>query len=473
MGSWNTIYNNTLFGVRYHSLNMTRLQEQITTGNRLNRASDEPAGAYRVLTLRDTVTSLENYYNNLTEVELSLSEASNALQGMSEQISRVGELMTQAANGTYSGNNREAMAEEIDQILEQCISLANHKVLDRYIFGGQNSSAVPYQITYENGRIANVQYTGGYRDLPIPVGPGVTMSGQLIGETFFRNDKRQTPEIYGATGTAVGSGTSSLRGDHWLRLTHTQSVYQGGSGVATGLDGDEQDTILGDEHTITVTAGGTICLDGGSAVTYTGAETNLKLTNENGDVVYVDLTGGPAVGTWSIQANGGIALDDDTPIALNDFTAENFSVPDPNDPLRFLYIDTNDIQRVGVDAVTVPGTYDVFEALIQARDALLNTENLSEADQLALIQRAADATSEIGDGLRRRITIVGGRIGAADTLKDTLDNLKFNTETEADTIQQADVTELAVELARTETLYQMSLQVAAQTLSLSLLDYMQ
>lgn len=470
MGTWGTIYNNTMFGVRYYSQNMIRLQEQITTGSRIIRASDEPAGAYRVMTLQDTAKMLEDYDSNLTEVELSLSEGSNSLESISELLARVDVLMTQASNGTYAGDNRESMAEEIDQILEQCVSLANHKVMGRYIFGGQNSSSPPYEITRRNGRIVNVQYTGSYRDQPVPVGSNITMSGQLVGEKFFRNDKRRTPELYGATGAAVGSGTSSLRGDHWLHLNHALSTYPIGSGVTTSDSGDDYDTILGDDHTITIN-GGTIRLDDGEEVVYTGAETDLKLTNTYGDVVYVDLTAGPADGDWGIQADGQIALDDGSTVALDDFTLDNFTVTDPNDPARFLYLDTHDIQRTGTDAVTVPGTYDVFNTLIQARDIILNTEDFGEEDQTQAIQRIGDAVIEIGNGFRQRITIVGGQLGAIDTLRSTLDDLKYNTETEATSLQEADITELAVELARCETLYEMSLQVASRTLTLSLLDY--
>ncbi|MBN1554469.1 MAG: flagellar hook-associated protein FlgL [Phycisphaerae bacterium] len=471
MGSWNTIYNNTMFGVQYHSQSMARLQEQITTGSRIIRSSDEPAGAHRIMSLQDNIDALDNYDNNLTEVELSLSEASNALQNLSELIARVDVLTTQASNGTYGGENRVAMAEEIDQILEQCVSLANHKVLNRYIFGGQESSRAPYEVTYENGRIVDMRYVGGYRDQPVPVGPGVTMSGQLVGESIFRNDKRQTPEIYGATGAAVGSGTSSLQGDHWLRLNHTLSTYNAGSGVVMGTSGVKGDTILGDDHTITI-GGGMIRLDGGQDVAYTGAETNLKLTNEVGDVVYVNLTGALVDGTWSIQADGEVALDDGTGIALNNFALDNFAVTDPDDPDRFLYINTNDIQRTGVDAVTVPGTYDLFETLIYTRDVLMNNEGLDDADLTEAIQRVSGSIVEVGDGVRRRMTIVGGRIGAADTLRGTLDDLQFNAQTESTSIQEADITELAVKLAKSETLYQMSLQIAAKTMSLSLLDYM-
>jgi flagellar hook-associated protein 3 len=470
MGTWGTIYNNTMYGVRYYSHSITSLQEQITTGNRIIRASDEPAGAYRVMTLQNTAKIIDDYNSNLTEVELSLSEASNSFESISTLLMRVEELVTQASNGTYSSNNREAMAEEIDQIIEQCSSLANHQVMGRYIFGGQSSSSPPYEITRQNGRIVNMRYVGSYSDQPVPVSSNLTMSGQLVGERFFRNQNRQAPQIYGTTGAAVGSGTSSLQGDHWLRLTHAATTYNAGSGVTTGASGDGHDTILGDDHTITINAG-TIRLDGGAAVTYTGTETDLQLTNADGDVVYVDLTGALVDGTWSIQADGRVALDDGTPVALTDFTAENLAVTDPDEPSRFLYINTNDIQRIGSDAVTVAGTYDVFGALIQARDLILNTENLSETDQVSAIQRVGDALNEIGDGFRQRITVVGGRLGAIDTLRSTLDNLKYNTETEALSIQQADVTELAVELARCETLYQLVLQVAGKSLSLSLLDY--
>ncbi|MHC4790476.1 MAG: flagellin, partial [Planctomycetota bacterium] len=67
-GTLNTIYNNVSFALQLHTKALTSLQEQASTGSRINRASDDPSAAYRVLGLNTQQTSMENYIDNLSEV---------------------------------------------------------------------------------------------------------------------------------------------------------------------------------------------------------------------------------------------------------------------------------------------------------------------------------------------------------------------------------------------------------------------
>jgi flagellin-like hook-associated protein FlgL len=66
---------------------------------------------------------------------------------------------------------------------------------------------------------------------------------------------------------------------------------------------------------------------------------------------------------------------------------------------------------------------------------------------------------------------VGGRIGTLLTLKNSIEDMKFNADEEISRLQDADITQVAVDLARHEVLYQMSLSVAARMFSLSLMDF--
>jgi flagellin-like hook-associated protein FlgL len=67
-GAINNIYNNVSYALYLHSVEMARLQEQTTTGSRINRPSDDPSAGYRVLILNSQDQSLENHIDNLSEV---------------------------------------------------------------------------------------------------------------------------------------------------------------------------------------------------------------------------------------------------------------------------------------------------------------------------------------------------------------------------------------------------------------------
>lgn len=465
MGSWGSIYNNAVYGIRVHTARMTSLQEQISSGNRIIRSSDGPSDTYRIMSLRQTESEFENYFKNLDEIETSLLEGSNALQQISNITTRVGVLVAQGATGTYGEQNREAIAEEINELLEQSVSLANHKVLGRHIFGGADSTDVPFEATRKNGRITQVEYVGSYDERPAPVAPGVTMSGQIVGDRVFRNHDRQDVKFHGETGAAPGTGTPSVRSDFWLTIERNTQYPIGASGLAAGTDSN-QDTIFGD-HQITINAG-TVSLDGHTAVAYTGAETNLEITNAAGETVHLDMTGGAlADGSYTVTS-GQMRIEDGPPTQI-DFSNNNMTVQDNKG--RVLYVDATGITQPGEELVENPGTHDLFNMLIHIRDLLLNKNDLTTDRLLDSMRRAQNSVDEIARGFRQRITILGGRLGGVDRLRDTLTDLRDHAKAEANAIEQADVVDVATDLARTQTLYEMSLTATAKVIQVTLLDF--
>ena len=65
MSSWGVIYNNAMWGISNHTNNFSRLQEQISTGAKIIRFSDNPANANRISRLVDVSKSLEEYADNI------------------------------------------------------------------------------------------------------------------------------------------------------------------------------------------------------------------------------------------------------------------------------------------------------------------------------------------------------------------------------------------------------------------------
>jgi len=470
MSSWGAIYRNTTFALRSHSDQLAQLQLQAATGARVLRASDDPGDADRILHLQSHSRSVGTYVDNLDSVSLGLQEASNALQEMSSSLARVRTLLTQAASGTLNDTNRCAVAEEINSLLEQVVSLANHKSLGRHLFSGASISVTPYEVEREDGEITAVHYRGSHGDLPVPVAEGVTYSGLFAGDRVFRSDDRQPPVCYGNTGAAAGDGTSSVRGDVWLTLENTSTEYAAGT---HGLQaGSGQDAILG-RHTLTVSAAAqTIRLDDGTDVGFTGTETDLALTNQFGDVVHVDLTGWSGGDeTIAVTGQGRASIDDgESWTALTDFNVD-LAVTRASDG-RVLRVDTGGILRVGVEPVRVPGTYDLFGTLMDARDLLRNSRDLDVGAQMELIDELIGSTDEVAAGLSETLTIAGGRLQAMDTLRGTLETIQADADVEVALLGDADLVQVATELARAQNLYEMTLASSAKLMSLSLLDYL-
>ncbi|MBL3557094.1 MULTISPECIES: flagellar hook-associated protein FlgL [Marinobacter] len=117
------------------SLNQT--QEQISTGKRVNRPSDDPVAAARILKLDQEVSRIETYQRNAGLAENRLQQEESTLAGSVDIIQRVRELTVQAGNGSLSANDRKSISSEMKERLGQLAEIANTRdASGEYIFSG-------------------------------------------------------------------------------------------------------------------------------------------------------------------------------------------------------------------------------------------------------------------------------------------------------------------------------------------------
>lgn len=474
MAGWGAIQNNLMAGLSQTMTQIAKLQEQASSGSRVIRASDDPNDASRILLLQGQSATYNLYLKNLDDVSGNLDMSSSVLQSISSSLTRVKSLISQAASGTYDQSNRQVIAPEIDSVLESILSLANTQNAGRFLFGGASDLSAPFQAVRDGDTITSVNYAGSSQDLLTPVAPQADYSGLSVGQNLFRDDRPGRPVLTTSTGLTVGSGTASMRGDAHFTLSHGATTYDAASGIAAGTSSADGDTILGNDHTLTVdSAAGTIRLDDGQSVNFLGTETDLKLTNAAGDVAYVDLTKlGPLfTGTVGITATANVSFDNNLtkkPLAVGG----NSAVTDPVSG-GLLYVDTTGLSRVGGVSVTVPGTHDVFNLLAHVRDTLNNTQGLSEDQQAQIIDTSLTSLDEVMGTVGSGMAAQGSRQQALKDLKTSLQALQDNANSQADQLGNADITQVATDLARTQSLYQMSLAATAHILQLSLLNYIQ
>src|SRR4051794_37644809 len=92
------------------------LQNQITSGSRIFKPSDDPIGVARAISLQDGLSQTQQYLRNIDQATAWLNTTDSALQAVSDSISRARELAVQAANDTLSSADRVAIKAEITQI---------------------------------------------------------------------------------------------------------------------------------------------------------------------------------------------------------------------------------------------------------------------------------------------------------------------------------------------------------------------
>jgi len=269
------VYNNVNYALHLHGAAMTRLQEQASTGSRINRVSDDPSAAYRVMGLNTEQKVLDNYTDNLSEIVSLLDLSSTVIQAIASSLTETRVRLTQIAGGIYSEDARQRTAEGIDDILEQIVSLANTQHMGQYLFGGGDTTSAPYLVERTNGEITSVTYQGSDENRNVEVAPGVSSSAFYVGDDMFRSDDRAELIFLGETGAKTGTGTSTVRGDTWLTVTGSAGNY------SLSID------------------------DGQTTFNTDGTDTNLAVTNSaTGEILYIDTTGITGAGVDMVRAPG-------------------------------------------------------------------------------------------------------------------------------------------------------------------------
>jgi flagellar hook-associated protein 3 FlgL len=474
--SWQTIYNNVTGAIAQQMQSLSKLQEQVSTGERVNRASDDPVAANQIMSLHSESESLTTYTKNVTSVLTDMQQTSASLTDIDNALVQAKQLLTQASTVTTSSTDDQAIGQEINSLLEQVVSSANTQIDNHYLFGGSSSASPPYSVQRDSsGQITSVAYAGSDHPLNVSVAPGVQQSGVLVGSNVFRCDSRGTPVFLGDTGVKAGAGTSSVQGALWLSVTHDQTQYIGATGVAAGADSATGDTIVGDGHTLHIDADQrTVSLDDGAAVAFTGASNDLQLKNAKGDLVYVDMSGLDAglTGTTDVSIHATAKLSIDDGMSTTPVTSGQQAVTDSKTG-EVLYVDTSSLTRTGTEPVSVPGTYNMFDMLINARDVLLAKRPVSQASFSSVVNQSLDSLNDVYTGIVTQASGVGAREQAMSTLQTSLTSMQNNNKAQTSSLQDADITELTVELAKIQNYYQLTLSSAAKVLNLSLLNYLQ
>ena len=116
---------------------MGKLQEQLNTGKKVTRPSDDPVVVMKGMGYGMQVDKVEQFQKNMGEVNNWLDSSDDALDGVGQVLHRLKELATNASNtGTMTETDRNAIETEIGQLRGHLQDVANTKVGDKHIFSG-------------------------------------------------------------------------------------------------------------------------------------------------------------------------------------------------------------------------------------------------------------------------------------------------------------------------------------------------
>lgn len=157
---------------------MTQLQTQAATQKRVNRPSDDPLAASRVLASRADEQSYKQFIQNISQAKSFLEFSEQALGELNESLVRAKELaIAQATDGGTGEETRRITAEEVHQIYQQAVQIGNRKLGERYIFGGYSTLSQPFN--------SQGQYSGDDGDMKIQIHKDAFIGMNIAGSKVF------------------------------------------------------------------------------------------------------------------------------------------------------------------------------------------------------------------------------------------------------------------------------------------------
>lgn len=133
------LYNN--------NADLQRYQNQLSSGDRILRPSDDPVGTARTVKVKNEIAATKQYRENVRDAKAILTETETAVSEVTNIINRMSELVGIGASDLYSQDQKTSSAQEILQLRDELIAIGNTNYSGQYIFGGYNTTKPPFVAT--------------------------------------------------------------------------------------------------------------------------------------------------------------------------------------------------------------------------------------------------------------------------------------------------------------------------------------
>lgn len=173
---------------------VNQTQQQISLGKRILAPSDDPSGAAQILDLNQSISRITQFQSNINYAENRLALSDGTLQNVTNSLQRVRELAIQGFNDTNTATDRQSIAQEMFQRLDEILALANTKDANGdYLYAGFKTQTEAFSGSSDSGVFS---YQGDQGQRLIQIGENRTVADGNAGAEIFFNlqDKNGNPE---------------------------------------------------------------------------------------------------------------------------------------------------------------------------------------------------------------------------------------------------------------------------------------
>ncbi len=492
---------------------MTRLQEMISSGQRINHYADDPAGVAMMHRYEQLIAENAQYQRNIVRARTVLDQTDAALQDLLEVLREARVISQRESSGTATLQTNRMSAIEVQGLLEQALGIVNQTVEGAALFGGFRTDVTPF---VDDG--TEVQYQGDGGVAQVQIGPDNVIGLNIPGEQLLGTSRAS---LFGSVdlSPALSMSTSLWDIRHGEGWTPGTIVFTDASGVEQELDlsgagtlQDISDLFAAAGLTVTIAPDGSglvVSDPAGGPLTIRdldGGETALSLgitgSGQDGTIEGVDIRTDP---DWStaladlpvlagklplgtlrltvgdtvvdIDLSGATTLDDvqttfSAAVAAAGLPAMSLELDGTALNIVSTTTDVFQVSNIGGDTTAtdlgLAGTGSprrLFGVLQQLRDSL-------NGGDTAGIRDAISELKSLMEHLENLEGVVGGRQKTLDWMEQLNGERDVALNRKLAEVRDVDLIQATSDLKQAESAYQASLMVSSRILGLSLFDYL-
>ena len=169
---------------------IARTQEQLTTGLRINRPSDDANAFQQAKQLEILQERFSHFEDSITSARGWLATAQNNLDSLSDVFSEIYQEGVRASNSTLQENEQEEVARLLERLLENVVEILNSQNNNEFVFSGTRTSVKPFSIDASDPTSddAGVVYYGNTDNVFRQIGPDTLLETNVTGEQVWNVD---------------------------------------------------------------------------------------------------------------------------------------------------------------------------------------------------------------------------------------------------------------------------------------------
>ncbi|SVA70625.1 uncharacterized protein METZ01_LOCUS123479 [marine metagenome] len=477
-------------------------QKEITSGKRIHKPSDDPAGIRDTLMLRTNIKQIKQFGRNINGNQVFLQTGDAALGSIGVSLIRAKEISMVELGGLSTSETRGYAKAELQNIISTVLQAANTKAKNMFIFSGTNVRTTPFEIS-----ASGAVYKGNTDSYTIQVAedtnvkinqPGSDVLGTDLNPDL--NTSTLVSQLNGGTGISAGSFSITDRAGNSGNVTVSNNmtlemVISAISNVSTnitasinssanGITITDTSSLIKQSLTVSEISGGTTATDLGVLGKKDG---NIEGTDLNATLstltLISELNDGQGLALKDINimngaASGTVSLSSATTISgvINLINGAGLNVTASiNSAGNALQVISNNSSTVAVagnigadttaEDLGLGGGKNVINTVIKLKQAM------EKDDTFGILASLNNLDSGLVSILEAR-AILGATARRMETTETNHQQDIVNQNEQIANIEGADLVEAASEFAAMEAALQASLSSTARIIQPSLLDFL-